>query len=52
MELDRIAVVENFPHLKKMNVTNCIRSKAEFLAQPYATDCAAFASRHLLVRLS
>lgn len=52
MELDHIAVVENFPHLRKMNVTNCIRSKAELLAQPCTTDCAAFASRHILVRLS
>lgn len=32
MELDHIAVVKNFLHLKKMNVTNCIRSKAEFLS--------------------
>lgn len=32
MELDHIAVVKNFLHLKKMNVTNCIRSKDEFLS--------------------
>jgi len=32
MELDHITVVKNFLHLKKMNVTNCVRSKAELLS--------------------
>lgn len=32
MELDQIAVVTNPLHLKEMNVTDCISSKAEFLS--------------------
>lgn len=51
MELDHIGVVKNFLHLKKMNVTNCIRFKAQTLSEPCTTDCTAFASGHILVRV-